>query len=263
VTLSHTRRGSGPPLVLLHGVGCQYQYWYPVLDRLAAERDVIAIDFPGFGDSPALPDGTRPTPRALADATRDFLDELGLDKPHIAGNSLGGWVALELARDGRAASVAAISPAGFELPREAKFSINSLRSTGKSAKLMYDSAPKVLANPWVRKLAFAQVFAKGERLTTEEAVRSIRNVADSPGWEPTLDELEHGRFTGGHEVTVPTTFLWGDKERLLIPRDRQASRCIKSVPGSKLIWLRGCGHTPMWDDPPQVADAILEASAQN
>jgi pimeloyl-ACP methyl ester carboxylesterase len=260
VTLSHTRRGSGPPLLLLHGVGCHYDYWAPVLDRLAAERDVIAVDFPGFGGSQPLPDGAPPTMRALADATAEFLDELGVEKPHIAGNSLGGRIALELAKDGRAATVAAISPSGFATPKEAKFAMNSLRMTGKNAKLIYNSAPKVLANATVRKLAFAQVFAKGERLTTDEAVRGIRNVADSPGWNATLDEIERDRFTGGDQITVPVTFLWGDKERLLIPRDRQAARCLKSVPGSKLIWLKGCGHTPMWDDPPQVADTILQAT---
>jgi pimeloyl-ACP methyl ester carboxylesterase len=260
VPLSHTRRGSGEPLLLLHGIGCQYQYWDPLMDRLAAERDVVAIDIPGFGDSPALGDGRRPTPAALATAVEGFMDELGWERAHVAGNSLGGWIALELAKRRRALTVGAISPAGFALPREQTFSVRSLALTRRSAELMYETAPRMLASPLARKLAFGQVFARGERVTVDEAVRGIRNVVDSPGWTSTLDALHELHFEGGDRIDVPVTMMWGDRERLLVPRSRQAPRSLRMVPGARLIWLRGCGHTPMWDDPPQVAQAILDAS---
>src|SRR4051812_50074003 len=81
--LAYVRRGSGPPLVLVHGIGSQWQMWEPVLDRLARERDVVALDLPGFGDSPPLP-GT-PSVEALARAVADFLGELGIERPHTAG----------------------------------------------------------------------------------------------------------------------------------------------------------------------------------
>src|SRR5215213_2318896 len=119
MSLAHVRRGSGPPLVLIHGIGSQWQMWQPVLDRLARERDVIAVDLPGFGDSPPLP-GT-PSVEALAGAVAELLGELGIERPHAAGNSLGGGVALELGRRGDARSVCVLSPAGFGTMREGRW----------------------------------------------------------------------------------------------------------------------------------------------
>ncbi|HET7589179.1 MAG TPA: alpha/beta fold hydrolase, partial [Solirubrobacterales bacterium] len=111
--LSHVRRGAGEPLLLIHGLGGARVVWEPVLDQLAAERDAIAVDMPGFGASPPLPAGVEPTPRALAAALAGFLDALGIERAHVAGNSLGGWVAIELARQGRARSVTGVCSAGF------------------------------------------------------------------------------------------------------------------------------------------------------
>src|SRR4051794_37523494 len=111
--LSHHRAGSGEPLVLIHGVGSQWQVWQPVIPALERERDVIALDLPGFGDSPSLPIGVVPNAAALADAVAGFLDSLGIERPVIGGNSLGGWIALELAARGRARAVVGVSPAGF------------------------------------------------------------------------------------------------------------------------------------------------------
>jgi pimeloyl-ACP methyl ester carboxylesterase len=110
--LNHRHSGSGPPYVLIHGLGGEACVWEPVLAEPERRFDVIAVDLPGFGRSPALAEGTVPTPRALAGAVAELLDELGLGAVHAAGNSLGGWVALELARAGRARTVLGVCPAG-------------------------------------------------------------------------------------------------------------------------------------------------------
>jgi pimeloyl-ACP methyl ester carboxylesterase len=81
VQLSHHRAGSGEPVVLIHGVGSQWQVWAPVLPALERERDVIALDLPGFGGSPSLPIGVVPDAPALASAVVDFLDGLGVERP--------------------------------------------------------------------------------------------------------------------------------------------------------------------------------------
>jgi pimeloyl-ACP methyl ester carboxylesterase len=86
--LGYDRRGRGPPLVLLQSLGADRSVWLPVLDRLAEERDAIAIDLPGFGSSDALLGGVLPAPRELAVAVASFAAGLGLDRPHMAGNSL-------------------------------------------------------------------------------------------------------------------------------------------------------------------------------
>src|SRR3954453_6422344 len=110
--LSYDRSGSGEPVVLIHGVGSFWQAWKPVIESLRGERDVIALDLPGFGGSPTLPIGVVPNARALAGAVAEFLDSLAVERPVVGGNSLGGWVALELARQGRARAVVAGAPAG-------------------------------------------------------------------------------------------------------------------------------------------------------
>jgi pimeloyl-ACP methyl ester carboxylesterase len=108
--LNYLRKGRGEPLVLVHGIGSHWQMWSPVLDRVAAERDVLAVDVPGFGRSEL--DRT-PRVAALADAVSELAVEQRMTRPHLAGNSLGGASALELARTGRARSATALSPIGF------------------------------------------------------------------------------------------------------------------------------------------------------
>ena len=100
--LNFERRGHGEPIVLLHGIGGELCVWEPVLDALAERLDVIAVDLPGFGQSPPLPDGMTPTPRRSRRSVAGLMDELGIASAHLAGNSLGGWLALELGKTERA-----------------------------------------------------------------------------------------------------------------------------------------------------------------
>ncbi|MEA2443874.1 MAG: hypothetical protein QOJ12_1166 [Thermoleophilales bacterium] len=257
--LNHIRKGRGEPLVLIHGLGSQHQVWQPVIDRLAEERDVLAVDLPGFGGSAPFPDGAEPSADAMARAVASLMDDIGWETAHIAGNSLGGWTGLELAKLGRARSVAAIGPAGFGTPREQRFSVASLRVTHRSAKLIYAVGPKLLATGLARRLAMGQVFYRADRMPVDAAVGAVRNFADSLGVDPTLDWLAANQFRGGEQVDVPVTMIWGDRELLLPRRERQAARSIRAVPGARLVWLRGCGHTPTWDDPATVARVILDA----
>src|SRR5260370_2128280 len=106
--LAFERHGSGPPLVLLHGVGHRRQAWGAVLDRLTPHRDVILVDLPGHGESPPLRVAGRPAVQALLDEVVALLDALALERPHVAGNSPGGRLALEAAGIGRAATVTAL-----------------------------------------------------------------------------------------------------------------------------------------------------------
>src|SRR5215218_9032011 len=152
MSLAYIRRGSGPTLLLIHGVGFQRQMWEPVLDRLARERDVIAIDLPGFGDSPPL--AHTPSVEALAAAVAEFLDGLGVERPHAAGNSLGGGIALELGRQGRARSVCVLSPAGFGTMREGTWARMLLLSSRRAAQRFNRHAELVVGGPVRRTLAW-------------------------------------------------------------------------------------------------------------
>ncbi len=137
IHLNYHRKGEGPPLVLLHGIGHHWQAWKPVIELLEGDFDVLACDSPGFGARPPLPAGIEPTITSYADAFEWFLAELGLERPHVAGNSMGGAIALELARRRAVSSVTAISPAGFWTAAERRFcqlSLSALASTPPAAR---------------------------------------------------------------------------------------------------------------------------------
>jgi pimeloyl-ACP methyl ester carboxylesterase len=259
VQLNHHRVGSGPTLVLIHGIGHRWQGWEPVLDRLAAERDVIALDLPGFGDSPMPPPGTPPGAGSLTDLVAGFLDELGIVRPHVAGNSLGGWISLELAKRDRVASATALSPAGFHNRLESVYQYTSFRILIRTTRLIAPRAEKILSRPGVRKLAYAQLVAHPLRIPLADVAPTARALANAPWFDDTLKAIVAERFGGGETVSVPVTIAWGEHDRILLPR--QAKRAARAVPSARMLTLTGCGHVPMTDDPEQVARVILEGSA--
>ena len=256
MSLAHDRGGSGDPLLLLHGIGSQWQVWEPVLPVLRAERDVIAVDLPGFGQSAVL-NGTPPTPANLAAVIASFLDEVGWDQPHVAGNALGGWIALELSKLGRTASVCALSPAGFWNGWEQTYAEMSLRNAQRMSRRLDGRLEQLYARPAVKAAAMAQFVARPGWLPVDAAVRSARNLARCPGWEATLDGMG-GRFTGAGAVEPPVTIAWGEKDRLLLPR--QAERARRALPFARHVTLFGCGHVPTWDEPELVARTILSSA---
>jgi pimeloyl-ACP methyl ester carboxylesterase len=255
--LSHHRAGSGEPLVLVHGIGSRWQVWAPVLAALEAERDVLAVDLPGFGRSPVL-DGDDATPAAHARAVAGFLDALGIERAHVAGNSLGGWVGLELSKLGRTLSVCTLSPAGFWSGWELRYARAALQTSRRTSRALGRRLDGLLASPARRRAFFAQVAAHGDRLTAEEAVAAARDLAGAPGWDATLDAMTPLAFTGADEVRGPVTIAWAEKDRLLPPRQHERARAL--LPRARHLTLFGCGHVPTWDSPDQVTRAILTSA---
>jgi pimeloyl-ACP methyl ester carboxylesterase len=227
-----------------------------VLDALARERDVIALDLPGFGGS--LPMDRAPTPEALAAAVGGFLDELELADAHVAGNSLGGGIALELGRAGRARSVIALSPIGFWNDREWAYAHASLKGTVRFTRAARPLLPLLLGSAAGRSVLLAQVMSRPWRLPADLAVSAAVNLAASPGFDHTLESIDNWRFRRGHEIGCPVTIAWGARDWLLIPR--QANRARRELPDARHVTLQGCGHVPMADDPDQVARVILAGS---
>jgi pimeloyl-ACP methyl ester carboxylesterase len=258
VRLNHIRVGSGDPLLLVHGLGSHYKVWEPVLERLGAEREVIGVDLPGFGDSPPLRGA--PSVEALAQAVADLMGELGIGRPHAAGNSLGGGVALELGRRGHARSVCVLSPAGFGTMREGSWARMLLLSSRRVAQRFDRHAELLVGGPVRRTLAWWHLAGRPWRIPADEAAGAMHNLARSPGFETTLDALREHRF-GGHTYEVPVTVAWGERDRLLI-YGRQSTRAQRLLPDARHVTLEGCGHVPTWDDPDQVTRVLLEASAE-
>ena len=252
MAIAYHRAGTGEPLVLIHGLGGSRRIWEPVLDRLAAERDVIAIDLPGFGRSPELPADVTPSPAAFATAVAGLCAELRIERPHVAGNSLGAWVALELAQAGGAATVCAISPAGLWRaplgPR--RFDAHAL-----SARLR-PLLPALTASARGRATLLHSTVARPERLTRADARGLIGDWLAAPGYAAANREMRARVFERPELVTVPTTIAWGSEDRLVGP-----PRPERMPPGARYVVLEGLGHTPTWDDPPRVAELLLEASS--
>jgi pimeloyl-ACP methyl ester carboxylesterase len=257
--LSHQRRGSGPPLVLIHGIGSQWQVWVPVLDSLARERDVIALDLPGFGESlPLL--GQAPSVPGLARSVARLLSELGVERPHVAGNSLGGAVALELGRMGAARSVCALSPAGFAKGWEVPYAITSLRITRALARALAPVAGALARSARIRRAFLSQMIRHPERVPPAECADGTRNLGRSPGFRATLGAVRDWSELDAGPPIVPTTIAWGKNDRLLLYRP-QSARARAALPAARHVTLTGCGHVPTWDDPEQVQRVLLDASA--
>ena len=249
--LAYERRGTGEPLVLIHGLGGSKRVWDPVLDLLARERDVIAVDTPGAGRSPALPGGIAPTAANLGAAVSSLCERLGFERPHVAGNSLGAWIALEIAKAGRAASVCAICPAGLWRRPLGPRAFDPHRL----ARALRPLVGAAVSWPALRNRLLATTMAHPERLTRAEARGLIEDWTDASAYAATNHEMRARIFEHPELVTVPTTVAWASEDGLVAP-----PRAERMPPGARYVVLEGLGHTPTWDDPERVAALLLEAS---
>jgi pimeloyl-ACP methyl ester carboxylesterase len=252
VDLCHQRTGSGPPLLLLHGIGLTAIVWRPVLPLLAREREVIALDLPGFGASPPGPE----TIDGLAHAVAAFAAQLGLERPHVAGSSLGGAVALALGADGHARSVCALSPVGFGAGRSA-YTRTLLRASRLGSRALAPVADALCVPAAGRAVLFSYTAARPARIPPADAADTVRAFARAPAFDRVLDRAHEW---SAREPACPTTIAWAQRDAVL-PRTTHARRARRALPGARHLVLRGCGHVPMWDDPEQVAQVLLESSA--
>jgi pimeloyl-ACP methyl ester carboxylesterase len=253
------RAGTGEPLVLIHGFTATWRCWLPVLGLLVPRFEVIAPTLHGHDGGPESPPGAE----TLAQATDHFeslLDGLGVGTAHLAGNSLGGALALELAKRGRARSVVAISPGGGweeHDTREVERIIRLFKRTQRSARATVKHHETLLARPGFRKVGMRDIMARGHLVPAEEAVLLTRSSIRCAVVQDVFRTMRDGtgRVVDLDRVKVPTLIAWGEKDRLL-PMDRHASRFRDEIPGVRFRVMRGLGHTPMWDDAGQIAELI-------
>jgi pimeloyl-ACP methyl ester carboxylesterase len=256
--LAYDRNGQGEPLVLLHGQGFSRRTFDPVVPALAARRDVIAVDLPGHGESPRQPKGAGNAPRDLAVAVAELLDELDLPTAHVAGNSSGGWVALELGKMGRARTVTALAPAGLwrrTAPWHIRMGMRQARINARIVRRLLPNAPRTRLG---RAFAASQVSGHPFHVPYQPARDTVHAMASAPGFRETLRALEKTRFTGGDAITVPVTVAFGTRDRVLLPG--VARRRGQLPEQTRWVRLKGCGHVPMVDDPEATADLLLRAS---
>lgn len=246
--------GAREPLLLIHGLGAASHVWDPVVPLLSPHREVIALDMPGFGTAPPLPPAVEPTAPALAGALRDQLAARGTPRPHVAGNSLGAWVGLELGRMGAARSVTCLSPAGLW-----RAPIGPRKGSGRRwAKRL---RPVVSAALWigpVRDRAVATFAARPANWPTRAARELVLAWIDAEGYDGANKAMrEHIFDPAGYPADVPVTIAWAELDRQVGPPKphRRPAR-------ARFVLLPDVGHVPMWDDPELVARVILEGSGR-
>ena len=259
MSLVFERAGTGSPLVLIHGLGHRRQGWDAVLPLLTPHREVITLDLPGHGESPPLAADGKNAISAMADEVARLLDSLGLSRPHLAGNSLGGALALILASRGLAASATGISPAGF--PNHG-YQVGYARTFFNvalfSGKVMRPAVPALARSTAGRAALFGLVVAKPGRLTPAQVVADMAGMATA-GKAVHAVFASFEPFTSGIPDDIPVTIAWGAKDRILSPANARVAR--SRMPSARFVSLDGCGHVPMTDDPALIAKVLLDGSA--
>jgi pimeloyl-ACP methyl ester carboxylesterase len=257
--LAFERHGCGEPLVLVHGVTHRRQAWYPVLDELAEQREVILVDLPGHGQSHPLVTEGRPVAEVLREEFRQFLAEQQLERPHVAGNSLGGLVALHAGVAGDARSVTALSPAGFwrsehDFARTRRLFTSACALTER----LGPNVERLAHTRGGRKLMYGLLSSHPARVSRDHALGDIRAfVYARPALRILLAAAEP--FTATVPLDVPVTIAWAARDLVLPPWQAQVAKRI--VPHAEHIMMRGVGHVPMFDDPAHVARVLLRGSA--
>jgi pimeloyl-ACP methyl ester carboxylesterase len=258
------RGGSGEPLVLIHGFSGTRALWEPVLDGLERDHDVLAVSLVGHVGGPTLGEGAAISVAALVDAVERDMKDAGFESAHIVGNSLGGWIALELAARGRARSVVGLSPAGgWKAGSRAERRLRALFTRNhKLSKAMLPRIDSLMRRPRLRRALLRQVVARGDLLPGATAAQLIRDSVACPIYFDLMDAiLRDGPPASFEGVRCPVLIAWGTRDRIL-PSRRYTSRLRELVPSAEWVELRGLGHVPMSDDPELVVRTISDFTAR-
>ena len=262
MSLHFVRRGVGPPLLLIHGLGGNWRSWETIIDPLATRRDVIAIDLPGFGRTPPLPGEV--SIRTLANAVSAFLDREGLAGVAAAGSSMGARLVLELARRRMVGATVALDPGGFWAGWERYYFGATIGLSIRLIRLLQPVLPAIVGNAAGRTLLLGQFSARPWRLPPAPVLRELRSYAASPSFDAALRSLVRGPGQEGipaAEQRGPIVIVWGRNDRVCFPG--QAKRALERFPGARLVWLHGCGHFPHWDRPEETLRLILAATGSS
>ncbi|GAA2558390.1 alpha/beta fold hydrolase [Winogradskya consettensis] len=240
--IAYERRGEGPPLILLHGLGSRRQAWAPVVPEVSRHREVIGLNLPGPG-----------TVGEFADRVAGFLDEHGIDRPEVAGNSLGGGIALELAGRGLVSAVTAFSPIGFWRTPGRLWCQSAVTAARGGAIALRPLLPRLLDTRPGRSVLCGLFFADPVRVAPRTCLEDARALSTWPGFVTTRNAM--GRWRPPALDGLPVTIAWGTRDAIL-PYRTQARRARDLLPGARHVALDGCGHVPFPDDPQRCAELL-------
>jgi pimeloyl-ACP methyl ester carboxylesterase len=259
------RAGHGEPLVLLHGFMSTWHQWRPVLADLVPHFEVIAPTLAGHYGGPPYEEGESSL-AAAGDAMERRLDELGVGRAHLVGNSMGGALVLELAKRGRALSVVGLAPGGGWAPDSGE-GVRLARLFARQRELARRFAPivpVVIRRPLLRRLALRDVMYHGELVPPADVIEMMRASLRCTVFPRVLDALCSGRarIEGLETVAAPTLVAWPRHDRML-PMSRHAHRFREEIPRVDFRILEGVGHVSMWDDPQLVAGLIRDFAVRH
>jgi pimeloyl-ACP methyl ester carboxylesterase len=244
-------------MVCIHGFTDTWRAWELVLPALERHHDVLAPTLPGHAGGPpaeeAMSDGL------LVDALERVMDEAGWRSAHIVGNSLGGFLALQLAARGRADTVTALAPAGGWGPGDDSYR-ETLENFGTLQELLRSAAPhaeRILASPEGRRQATRSTTVNFEHIPAELLAHQMRGVVECAGLLPLVESGVRERWVvDAEKIACPVRIVWGAEDRLL-PWPSAAARYRDWLPHADWVVLDGVGHSPQLDVPLETAELIL------
>ncbi|MFW5469756.1 alpha/beta fold hydrolase [Knoellia sp. CPCC 206435] len=227
-----------------------------IIDELAERREVIAVDLPGFGETPPLTGEV--SIATLTNSVGDFIREQGLDGVATVGQSMGGRIVLELARRGVGGDTVALDPGGFWSDHELLVFGATLRPSIALVRALRGRLPALLGSRVGRTLLLAQLSARPWALSPGTVLPDVLGLADAPATGAAMDALTKGlKQDGAPAGTVPgrVTIGWGCRDLVTVPS--QAARASQLFPDAQLHWFERCGHFPQWDAAHEATRLIL------
>jgi pimeloyl-ACP methyl ester carboxylesterase len=235
--------GSGEPLLYLHSAGGE-MVWLPFFERLSQHFTVYLPAHPGFSQSEGL--DKIDTIEDLVFHSTDVMDHLGLTQPYVAGLSLGGWLAAELATrySHRIRKLALINAVGLRVPGSPIADIFAA-TPEETRHLLFHDPQSELAKMFVPDVPSPEVL---------ENTLKAREATARVGWNPLLcnPKLRERLY----RITVPTLIIWGESDRFVPVAHGQAYH--EGIAGSQLVILEQCGHAPPFEKPEETARLLCE-----
>ncbi len=256
------RGGSGTPLVCLHGFTDTWRTWELVLPVLERHHDVLAPTLPGHAGAPPL---AEVSDGVLADAVERAMDDAGFGLAHVVGNSLGGYVALQLAARGRAASVVALAPAGGWAPGDERFrdTLEHFTTMQEQLRSAAPHAEAIVATAEGRRRATRHITMRFEHIPRELLAHQMVGAGACQAVRPLVEYALHdGWPLEAERITCPVRVVWGTDDRLLPWPDSAVRFRNDWLPHADWVELDGVGHCPQLDVPREAAHLIVDFAAR-
>lgn len=242
-------------LLLIHGMGSSSSSaWRVILPELQEKFNVVTVDLPGHGETP-MNKNQRMDPESLGDAVMKTMHSHRFDRFHTVGNSLGGWISLEMAAKypKNISSVTGLAPAGLWVtPFKARYPDAAISQMLASS--LRTVSPLLMRYEWARKIGFENVSPRWREFSYKLCLDATIAMASSTGYYPAWEALLTKRFDEEIKSSIPVTIIFGDSDRTLPAETCQARSLVP--PHAKWVTLAQCGHAPMWDHPTEVLELI-------